>query len=278
MPCLELTRLNRPFQTVLTYLPCATGIVHAAVDSHSQTLSLSQVLLCLLAWLPVSILQSSYAHKVDDIIDQDIDRQVIRSRNQPLPRGAISPIQASVFAALQAISLIALSAWTLPRALPIYPAAAIFACIVYSFGKRFTNYPQPILGSRSLKLSAGSIRGVLFLWVVMVDVLYAFQGLTDDLTAWVKSMSVRFQHATRRLFAVLGASYMLLPWISGVAAGLGRYFYAAAGCAAVSLLVNLGWVDVKTSASCRWRFAKGFSLTAGIVFFGLLGVACQREP
>ncbi|RAH67873.1 4-hydroxybenzoate octaprenyltransferase, partial [Aspergillus aculeatinus CBS 121060] len=289
---LELTRLNHPLDALVIYLPCATGVVHAAAVSHRQTLPLPLVLQCLLGWLPISVLQTSFANTINDILDQDLDRKVPRCRNRPLARGALSTTQASLFAAIQAVALVLLSIWALPRASRIYPIATVVSSCVYPFGKRVTNYPQAILGaifaagflwgyestglrlaSQALmvKISTGSMMGVLCLWVVMLDVIYAFQDVADDPRAGVRGMSVRFQNSSRWLFTVLGTMYMTLLLVSGVAASLGRNFVVVAGCAATTLVVNLCWVDVTSRASCRWRFRRGSPLMAGIVFLGLFG-------
>ncbi|PYI24149.1 hypothetical protein BO99DRAFT_375007 [Aspergillus violaceofuscus CBS 115571] len=293
---LELTRLNHPLDAIVIYLPCATGVVHAAAVSHWQTLPLPLVLRCLTGWLPISVLQASFANTINDTLDQDLDRKVSRCRNRPLARGALSTTQASIFAAVQAVAVVLLSAWALPRASSAYPIVAVVGSCIYPLGKRITNYPQVILGAmfaagflwgyestglrlasqaHMVRISAGSMMGVLCLWVVMLDVIYAFQDVADDSSAGVRSMSVRFQNSSRRLFTVLGILYTTLLLVSGVAASLGRCFAVVAGCATMTLFVNLGW-DVTSRASCRWRYRRGFPLTAGIVFLGLFGIACQR--
>ncbi|PYI34499.1 UbiA prenyltransferase [Aspergillus indologenus CBS 114.80] len=294
---LDLTRLNHPLDAVVIYLPCATGVVHAAALSYWQTLLLPLVLQCLIGWLPISVLQASCANTINDIFDQDLDRKVSRCRNRPLPRGALSTTQASIFAAVQAVALVLLSSWALHGASSTYPIVAVVCSCIYPLGKRITNYPQVILGAmfaagflwgyestglrlasqaQMVRISAGSMMGVLCLWVVMLDVIYAFQDVADDPSAGVRSLSVRFQNSSQRLFTVLGILYTTLLLVSAVAASLGQCFAVVAGCATMTLFVNLGWVDVTSRASCRWRYRRGFPLTAGIVFLGLFGIACQR--
>ncbi|OJJ99120.1 hypothetical protein ASPACDRAFT_1856701 [Aspergillus aculeatus ATCC 16872] len=199
---LELTHLNHSLDAIAIYLPCATGVVHAAAASHRQTLPLSLVPQCLMRWLPISVLQTSFGNTVNDILDQDLDRKVSRCWNSLLAWEALSTTQASILLRFKRYQQLYLPA-----------------------GKRVTNYPQVILGAmfaagftcgnestglrlasqaQTVKLSAGSMMGVLCLWVVMLDVIYAFQDIGDDPRAGVRSMSVRFQNSSRRLFTVFG--------------------------------------------------------------------------
>ncbi|PYH79034.1 hypothetical protein BO82DRAFT_146402 [Aspergillus uvarum CBS 121591] len=114
-----------------------------------------------------------------------------------------------------------------PR-IPAYPIVAVVCSCIYPLGKRVTNYSQAIPGAmfaagflwgyestglrlasqaHMVKISAGSMMGVLCLWVVMLDVIYAFQDVADDPSAGIWSMSFRFQNSSQRLFMVLGILY-----------------------------------------------------------------------
>ena len=94
----------------------------------------------------------------------------------------------------------------------LFALPAVIGAGIYPFAKRFTYYPQVLLGLilawgiimgevamgldpfESIRI-ASSI-GCLFLastmWTVIYDVIYAHQDLDDDIKAGIKSMAVLY--------------------------------------------------------------------------------------
>ena len=81
----------------------------------------------------------------NDVIDQDIDCQVARTRIRPIARGAISTTQAVIWTLIQ-IFLVLVTFLTLPKGCFVYTLPFLGLHILYPFGKRVTRHPQLILG------------------------------------------------------------------------------------------------------------------------------------
>ena len=81
----------------------------------------------------------------NDVFDQDINRQIARTRNRPIARGAISTTQAVIWTLIQ-IVLVLVTFLTLPRDCFVSALPFLGLHILYPFAKRVTHHPQLILG------------------------------------------------------------------------------------------------------------------------------------
>ncbi|KAI1431252.1 UbiA prenyltransferase family [Xylaria sp. CBS 124048] len=167
----------------------------------------------------------------NDNLDQDFDRQVARCRTRPIPRGAVSTLQAHLFTAvLTAVGACVLAPF---RSSVLLHASVDGALLfVYPLLKRFTDFPQVELGfglsypvfmvssmlgkdplaplyerSGSVDVSvsarlhqvfesplaraAGCLYVAGILWCIIFDTVYAHQDYEDDLKAGVKGLAVR---------------------------------------------------------------------------------------
>ncbi|MFN7662384.1 MAG: 4-hydroxybenzoate octaprenyltransferase [Alphaproteobacteria bacterium] len=183
---------------------------------------------------------------VNDVIDQDLDKQVQRTRTRPLPAGLISTKEAWFFFTTQILAaflvLLTLNPFT------IFLGMAIVIPIgIYPFLKRLTYWPQVFLAfifnwgvlmawSSVMNGLSGSILLLYFATVFSTlgyDTVYAFQDYRDDEQAGIKAASRRlgykkgllFIQASYFLFLVLlsfsfyklkGAEYLSLPLASSV--------------------------------------------------------------
>jgi len=169
--------------------------------------------------------------------------------------------------------------------------ALLFAAtmVLYPFCKRFTNFPQVVLGfslalgqtigaaSMGLDPFGGSQRGALLclylsnvLNAVVYDTVYAHQDLKDDLKAGVMGMAVACNGRTREVLSVLSVAEVGLLAAAGHLAGFGAAYWVSgvAGTAAV-LAWMISVVDLEQPADC-WRWFKwtiwftGATLSAGL--------------
>ena len=81
----------------------------------------------------------------NDTVDVEFDRKVSRCRNRPLARGAISLTKANLFTAVQTLASFA-TLTLLPLPCTVYAAPAVVGWFFYPLAKRFTYYPQVVLG------------------------------------------------------------------------------------------------------------------------------------
>src|SRR5210317_603775 len=83
---IELTRLNKPIGFMLLFWPCSWGLAYAYSLNQNQSLFLYHLLLFFLG----SVLMRSAGCIVNDIVDKDFDKKVLRTKNRPIASGKIS--------------------------------------------------------------------------------------------------------------------------------------------------------------------------------------------
>ncbi|KAL4875391.1 putative 4-hydroxybenzoate polyprenyl transferase [Aspergillus karnatakaensis] len=245
----------------------------------------------------------------NDNLDQDFDRQVARCRVRPIPRGAVSTLQAHLFTAF----LTAIGAWIL---LPFGESTLVHATIdtvllfIYPFLKRCTNYPQVELGfglsyalflvtamvgkdpvaplldpSSDLPLldravqvaqdplfrAAAALYGAGIIWTVIFDTIYAHQDYVDDLKAGVKGLAVRLgRKGTKPACCVAAAVQVYLLVLTGQLAGFGEAYYAVSCAGTAVTLARMIWVvDLEDGESCAWAFGPGSGYVGTAVCAGL---------
>ena len=137
----------------------------------------------------------------NDILDRDIDALVARTRDRPLPAGEITVRNALIWFAIQsavsAVILFSLNSFAVWTGL-----ASLFLVAVYPLAKRYTFWPQLVLG---LAFNWGALLGwtavsgsqpcrlLFFMWWYLLtlgyDTIYAHQDRIDDPAAGVKSLA-----------------------------------------------------------------------------------------
>jgi len=160
----------------------------------------------------------------NDLVDQNIDDKITRTRSRPLPSGRVTRKKAKLFLALQLlIGFIVLVQFdNLVIALGFL---SLITVLVYPFMKRITWWPQLFLGFAfswgawmgwyamagiapawpaanhwitPLALYAGCI-----CWVIGYDTIYAHQDIEDDMLVGVKSTARLFGSNTKSALCAL---------------------------------------------------------------------------
>lgn len=290
VPYAELMRLHRPAGYYAFYFPHLFGTLYASVLSPSPP-SPTTLLHANLLFAAGSIILRGAACTWNDVCDADYDRQVARCRHRPVARRAVSPLQAHCFTCAQSIIGLGLL-YQLPR--EVLPPAALLVSTMafYPFCKRFTNYPQVVLGfSFALGQLVGAaamgfdirgehntavIGGVACLYLanvlntIIYDAVYAHQDLQDDLRAGVHSVAVAWRDNTKPILSVLATLEVGLLASAGYYFDLGPLYLcgAVAGTAAVlGSMINRVRLDVRES--CYSWFARIIHLTGVTLAGGL---------
>jgi 4-hydroxybenzoate polyprenyltransferase len=295
VPFVQLARLSPPAAIALIYFPHFFGVIHAAILQRSPA---SQVLGAALLMLGGTFFFSNAAHAWNDLIDAPLDAAVARTSKRPIPRGAVTPRGAFLFALSQAIGA-AVFLFFLPQGSAAYAIPNIIGTTYYPWAKRHTNFAQLVLGfclawgiimgsaAMGLKPFTGgpffgggglwveSSTAYLFLasilWTTIYDTIYAHQDLQDDLKVGLKSFAVLMRENTKPLLWFLLADMLVLlgvcGWINGF--GLQYYIIATGGCFS-GLGIMIAKVELKNSSSCWWWFRYGFWLAGGSIAGGLL--------
>jgi 4-hydroxybenzoate polyprenyltransferase len=242
VPYAELIRLEKPHGIYMIYFPHFVGLIYAASISpapvpFSTLMKNAGVFLAWTFWL------RGAGCAWNDNIDQEYDRRTARCRTRPIARGAISTAQGHLFTLLLTL-LGFLSIQALPFQCTLVGLGTTVLAAIYPFGKRFTNFPQVILGSTlasTIALSSYSVglpalspsyiaptmclTATIMLLVVFYDVVYARQDTADDLKSGVKGMAVLFRDHFEALLAVVTGAIAGLLLTLGNLVQMGPYFF-----------------------------------------------------
>ncbi len=305
VPYAELARIDKPTGIYLFYFPHLFGTLYATrtADSTVQPwilLGRNAVLLM------GTVFFRAAACAWNDNMDREYDRQVLRCCLRPLARGALSPIQAHVFTVFLA-SLAAACLFMLPTSCRVVAAPSIVLLVLYPFAKRFTDFPQAILGiqvaigvlmglaavdmeafvrplshlkSLASIIASSHVRGVTAFyaanvcWTIVYDTIYAQQDVEDDAKAGVRSIAVRFRGRTRTLLWTIATLQVFLLIVAGWYDNFGRgYVGLACGGTAASLAFMLTTIDLTKPTECAWWFKNGCWFV-GLSIAGGLALEC----
>ena len=139
-PYIKLMRLNNPVPILLTYWPGAWAIIGAA--SYLNTTP-DFYLISLFALGAIGMRSAGCI--INDLWDRQIDKQVERTKDRPLANGTVGiPAAVSLLGANLSLSLVVLM--QLDITTQVLGACCLFPVAFYPAAKRFTNWPQAILG------------------------------------------------------------------------------------------------------------------------------------
>ncbi|KAF7166581.1 hypothetical protein CNMCM5623_000176 [Aspergillus felis] len=308
VPYAELMRLDRQAGFWAFYWHYLIGLGFAInIRPFSRDLDLEDLVL-LTAYLALwTTVFRGITCTWNDNLDQDFDRQVARCRVRPIPRGAVTTLQAHIFTAVQ-IAVGACILYPFGSSTLIHATVDGVFLFIYPFLKRCTNYPQVELGfglsyaiflvtamvgkdplapllDPSLDLSARVSKVVQaplaqsaaylyvagIIWTVIFDTIYAHQDYLDDLKAGVKGLAVRLgRKGTKPACYIAGAVQVYFLVLAGQLAGFGAAYYAISCGVTALLLARMIWVvDLEDGDSCAWAFGPGSGYVGTAICAGL---------
>lgn len=185
---------------------------------------------------------------MNDVADRDFDPHVKRTQSRPLASGELLVRQA--MQAFFILMLLAFGLVLMTNALTVKLAfAGALLASTYPFFKRWTHYPQVVLGvafgwgiPMAFAAENGQVAPVAWLillinviWSVIYDTLYAMVDRDDDISIGLKSTAIVFGHFDLmiiRMLKVLMIALLLLlgfklqfswPWFLGVSVAAGLF-------------------------------------------------------
>ena len=182
-------------------------------------LSLLECLKIMFIFLIGSIVMRAAGCTINDLWDKDIDKKITRTKNRPLANGDISVNQALIFLLIMSlIGLICL--YQLNTKTWFVAISAIPLIIIYPLAKRFTKWPQVVLGltfswavptawasaSENWNLGIILIYFATVFWIIGYDTIYGCQDKNEDEKLGVKNSAVS---AKNFLSAFVSISYIL---------------------------------------------------------------------
>ena len=268
-PYLRLSRLDRPIGTWLLYIPCVWGILLAALhDSNLQLWDLWLILACGLG----ALLMRGAGCTWNDITDRNYDALVSRTKSRPIPSGQISVKNALFWMLIQAFCALGLLITFGPTAI-IFGIASICLVVIYPFAKRFTWWPQILLG---LAFNWGVLLGwvahtgsldwpavVLYFsgifWTLFYDTIYAHQDTDDDALIGLKSTARLFGNKTHYwliLFQLFSFSAMI--WALLIAIPLKDNVLIVALLGPITFGLHMMWQIVRLNTENKSNLLKLF--------------------
>ncbi|WP_338634895.1 4-hydroxybenzoate octaprenyltransferase [Erwinia persicina] len=175
---------------------------------------------------------------VNDFADRKIDGFVKRTRERPLPSGAVTTREAKLlFAGLVLISfalVLTMNSMTIWLSL-----GGLGLAWLYPFMKRYTHLPQVVLGaafgwaipmgwaavSESVPLTCWLLFLANICWTVAYDTQYAMVDRDDDLKIGVKSTAILFGRYDKLIIGLLQMATLCLMALVGWQLHLNGIFY-----------------------------------------------------
>jgi len=232
-PYARLSRFDRPIGWWLLLLPCWWSSALAAIADNRPLPNVWHIVLFLIGAIAMRGAGCTY----NDIVDRDYDGRVARTALRPIPSGQVTVNQARAYMFAQClVGLVVLLQFNW-FAVGV-GVSSLLIVAVYPFMKRFSDWPQSVLG---LAFSWGALMGwaghfgslglapvLLYMggiaWTIGYDTIYAHQDKEDDALIGVRSTARLFGENTK-------------PWLTGLY-GLATILFAAS-----LFLAGAGWLS-----------------------------------
>ncbi len=281
----RLARWDRPIGWWLLLWPCWWSTALAAGHAGNPYPNPWYLLLFLIGAIAMRGAGCTY----NDLVDQDIDGLVERTRSRPIPSGQVTTTQAKIFMAAQALAGLAVLL-QFNRFTVVLGVCSLAVVAVYPFMKRITDWPQSVLG---LSFSWGALIGwaavfgsldwapvVLyfggFLWTIGYDTIYAHQDKEDDALVGVRSTARLFGESTQYWISGLYSGAVILFAAALVLAEAGVLAFAGLALAAVHLGWQITRLDIDDEGQCLMLFRANKD-TGWIFFAGLVADCLVRS-
>ncbi|MER8845418.1 MULTISPECIES: 4-hydroxybenzoate octaprenyltransferase [Mesorhizobium] len=287
-PYAQLARWDRPIGWQLLLWPCwwsAALAASAYPRPGDRLLSLLPAPLYLVLFLIGAIAMRGAGCTYNDIVDQDIDSQVERTRSRPLPSGQTTRRRAWLFLVLQALVGLAVLLQFNSFAI-LLGVCSLGIVAVYPFMKRISNWPQLFLG---LAFSWGALMGwavefgdldgpaiMLYigsiLWVIGYDTIYAHQDKEDDAIVGVRSTARLFGDNTKTWLAGLYGGTLICFAIAFASAQAPVVALAGLIAAGAHMARQIAVLDIDDPDQCL-RLFRSNNQVGWLIFLGLIGGA-----
>ncbi|XP_052213724.1 4-hydroxybenzoate polyprenyltransferase, mitochondrial-like isoform X2 [Dreissena polymorpha] len=275
-PYLRLIRFDKPIGTYLLFWPCTWSIGLAATAG-----SLPSLYLITLFGLGSFIMRGAGCI-INDMWDKDIDAKVERTKSRPLASGELTYFQALSFLGLNlslALGILLQLNWY-----SIYlGASSMLLVVAYPLAKRFTYWPQVLLGltfnygamvgwcavKNGLDVPVLPLYAACICWTLFYDTIYAHQDKYYDMLIGVKSTALKFGDRTKLWLTGFGSAMIGLLGLTGHLCDQTWPYYVALSTTAAHLAHQLYTVDLDNPDDCMKKFKANTQLGA-VMFVGIV--------
>ncbi|MFT4939904.1 MAG: 4-hydroxybenzoate polyprenyltransferase [Paraglaciecola sp.] len=274
-----LMRADKPIGIYLLLWPTIWALWIAAQGPPSWPV--------LLVFVAGVIVMRSAGCVINDYADRKVDGLVKRTQKRPIASGEVSEKEAlSLFVILIAVAfalVLSLNWQTIQLSF-----GALLLAAAYPFMKRYTYFPQVVLGAAfgwSIPMAFMAVNGhlsdvtwLLFvanvLWTTAYDTQYAMVDRDDDIKIGVKSTAVLFGQYDRLIIAILHLLSIMLLLIISIEQKLGWPMYAALVVCTVLFGYQSWLIRKRDRTACFKAFLHnhyvGLTLALGIIGHYLL--------
>jgi len=256
---LDLIRADRPIGILLLLWPALWALWVAGEGRPPWEVTL--------IFVAGTALMRSAGCAINDYADRHFDAHVARTCQRPVATGRVSPGEAlAVFAALSAIAFGLVLLLNLETILMSFVALGLAAS--YPFTKRYTHWPQAVLGLAfgwavpmaftAVQNEVPPVGWVLYvatvLWALIYDTEYAMVDHPDDLKIGIKSTAILFGRHDRLVIGLLQVATLGLLVLAGVLAARGPVYYLGIAMGAVLFAQQQWLIRHRESRQCFKAF------------------------
>ena len=274
-PYIRLMRLDKPIGIYLLLWPTLWALFLAAEG-------LPSIALLIIFISGVAIMRTAGC-VINDYADRKIDKFVERTKTRPITSGEITPNSAiAIFFGLIAVAfiLVLMTNWLTIKLSFI----AVFIATLYPFTKRWTNFPQIVLGiafAMSVPMSFAATNNyvpnsawwlfiVTIVWTFIYDTMYAMADRDDDLKIGIKSSAIILGKYDIYIIAILQIILLLLLLKISEIYSLGYFFYLSIIVCGFIMIYHQSLINKREKDQCFKAFLNnhyiGMVIFIGIVF------------
>ncbi|XP_067684242.1 4-hydroxybenzoate polyprenyltransferase, mitochondrial-like [Haliotis asinina] len=277
-PYLRLIRFDKPIGTYLLFWPCTWSIAMAADPGYLP----DPYFLAMFG--AGSFLMRGAGCIINDMWDKDFDKMVERTKTRPLASGELSSFQALGLLGTQLCLALGILLQFNTYSI-LLGAASMGLVITYPLAKRYTYWPQLLLGftfNYGVLLGWSAVRGYtdwsLLLpmyagcvaWTLIYDTIYAHQDKYDDMLIGVKSTALKLGDQTKPWLAGFSSLMVSGLCVSGYLCDQTWPFYVGVAATAAHLMHQMYTVDLNNPDDCAAKFRSNTQI--GIIMF--LAIMC----
>ncbi|TFK39398.1 UbiA prenyltransferase [Crucibulum laeve] len=279
--CWELCRLHNNMGFWVIWAPTVWSI--SMVYHAQQEIKAITAIGRIAAYIPLCLGIKSLIMTIDDILDSDIDRLVIRTKLRPLPREAISIERAWLFFSLQTIFGLCLAFKFLSTAASLMISMTVWPLyIIYPTCKRWTSFAPVVLGVMfkvgvfmgwaDLTIDGSISWNILTpvylsacLWTITYETVYQHEDKLDDARIGINSLALLLGKYTKVACSFTAIGFILLLSYGGALNDQGPIFFSTVLLAAIILIPKLLSTNLDHPFECQQFFLRSRSVGLVIV-------------
>ncbi len=269
---LKLARAHSPVAYLLVFFPACYGLFLASDNSVDFRL--------LFLLLIGSIIVRSAGCIINDILDRDFDRHVLRTKERPLANNSITLKEALILLVTLLLTGLAILL-TLSKTAIYLGFLAFILTVLYPLMKRITHMPQIFLGFTfnmgaliayaaardSTSLECLVLYAACCFWTIGYDTIYGFMDIKDDKKIGVKSLAILLERKNYKLwlycfYLSFITLFSLAFWLKKPLSALQLLLIILA---AITLALQVKSLDITKPENCFARFKNSYY--AGVILF-----------